>query len=141
MKREILAKIFQFFKTQKGVVAVYLYGSQAKKTAIKKSDLDLTVLFNKPLKRPTKILELGVKLQKLLGNKIRIDLREINLSLSPVFLGEVISTGQIIFCSNEEARIAFEVSAMRIIDDAEEIRKINLFYLQKSLQEGTYGTV
>jgi len=132
-------KIRQFFADKKEVVAVYLYGSQAKRMATAKSDVDLAVLFRKPAGSSRCLLELGVALQKLLGNIIQVDLREVHLSTSSVFLGEVISTSEVIFCRDEAARINFEVAVMRLIDDNEEIRRINLYYLQKSLKEGTYG--
>ena len=132
-------KIRRFFVGKKEVVAVYLYGSQAKKMATTKSDIDLAVLFRKPAENSRNLLELGTTLQKLLGNTIQVDLREIHLDVSPVFLGEVLRTGEVIFCRDEAARINFEVAVMRLIDDSESVRRINLYYLQKSLKEGTYG--
>jgi len=120
-------------------VAVYLYGSYAKKNASQKSDLDLAILFEESLKNPGLILSLGVEIQKFLGNKITVDLREIHLGLSPVFLAEVISQGKVIFCQNEAARVSFEIEALRIIDDYQNLKRINLYYLKKSLFQGTYG--
>ncbi|MBU4313794.1 MAG: nucleotidyltransferase domain-containing protein [Actinobacteria bacterium] len=139
MNNKILKKISNFFTKQKDVVAVYLYGSRAKGVETYKSDLDLAILFKKPLTDYEKILELRVEIQKLVEDAFFIDVREIHLSLSPVFLGEVISSGRIIFCRDEGKRIKFEVEAMRIIDDSEQIRRINLYYLKKSLKEGSYG--
>ena len=139
VKKETLAEISRFFETKEEVVAVYLYGSQAKKMTTAKSDLDLAVLLGSPHGNLVRILELGVELQKLLGNVIQVDLREIHLGLSPVFLGEVISQSEVLFCRDEEARVEFEVQAMRIIDDSEKIQRINLYYLQKALRENTYG--
>lgn len=139
MNREVVNKTRQFFRQQKGIVAVYLYGSYAKDLATKASDLDLAVFFEEPNENSKRTLELGVKLQQLLGNKFRVDLRQIHLGLSPVFLGEVIGQGKVIFCRNEEQRVKFEVAALRIIDDSEQIRKINLYHLQKSIREDRYG--
>ena len=65
MKKAVLAKISQFFASQEGVVAVYLYGSQAKKIATAKSDLDLAVLFDRRPKNLDQILTLGASLQDL----------------------------------------------------------------------------
>ncbi len=132
-------RIRHFFAGKKEVVAVYLFGSQAKKIATAKSDIDLAVFFKKPVEDSRQLLKLGVEVQKLLGNNFQIDLREVHLGTSSVFLGEVISTSEVIFCRDEMARIDFEVAVMRLIDDNEEIRRINLYYLQKSLKEGTYG--
>lgn len=139
MNQKTLAKLSGFFAGQKEVVAVYLYGSRAERREIKTSDLDLAVLFTRKATNPRQVLEMGVEVQKLLGNVFQVDLREIHLGLSPIFLGEVISKGKIIFCRDEEMRVEFEVAAMRIIDDSQEIERINRYYLKKSFKEGTYG--
>ena len=139
MNNKILKKISIFFTKQKDVVAVYLYGSRAKGEETDKSDLDLAILFKKPLTKYERVLELRVEVQKVVGDVFFVDVREIQLGLSPVFLGEVISSGNIIFCRDEDKRIKFEVEAMRIIDDGEQIRRMNLYYLKKSLKEGSYG--
>ena len=139
MNNKILKKISIFFTKQKDVVAVYLYGSRAKGEETDKSDLDLAILFKKPLTKYERILELRVEVQKVVGDVFFVDVREIQLGLSPVFLGEVISSGRIIFCRDEDKRIKFEVEAMRIIDDGEQIRRMNLYYLKKSLKQGSYG--
>ncbi|MBC7334225.1 MAG: nucleotidyltransferase domain-containing protein [Actinobacteria bacterium] len=139
MNNKILKKISNFFAKQEDIVAVYLYGSRAKEKETCKSDLDLAVLFRKPLTEYEKILELRVEIQKILGDAFFVDVREIHSGLSPVFLGEVISSSKVVFCRDEAERIKFEVEAMRAIDDSEQIRRINLYYLKKSLQQGSYG--
>lgn len=139
MNNKILKKISHFFAKQKDIVAVYLYGSRAKGEETCKSDLDLAILFKKPLTKYEKILDLGVEIQKVVGDAFFVDVREIHKSLSPVFLGEVISNGRVVFCSDESERIKFEVGAMRAINDSEQIRRINLYYLKKSLKQGSYG--
>lgn len=139
MDNKIFKKISNFFNKQKDVVAVYFYGSRAKGVETHKSDLDLAILFKKPLTDYEKILELRVKIQKLVEDTFFVDVREISSSLSPTFLGEVISSSKVIFCRDESERIKFEVEAMRAIDDSEQIRKINLYHLKKSLKQGSYG--
>jgi uncharacterized protein len=139
MNNKILKKISNFFTKRKDVVAVYLYGSRAKGEETDKSDLDLAIFFKKPLTKYERILELRVEVQGVVGDAFFVDAREIHLSLSPVFLGEVISSGRIVLCRDEGKRIKFEVEAMRIIDDSEQIRRINLYYLKKSLKQGSYG--
>ncbi|PIU29019.1 MAG: hypothetical protein COT09_03045 [Candidatus Hydromicrobium americanum] len=107
MNNKILKKISNFFTKQKDMVAVYLYGSRAKGEETDKSDLDLAILFKRPLTKYERILELRVEVQKVVGDVFFIDTREINLSISPVFLGEVISSGRIVFCRDEGKRIKF----------------------------------
>jgi len=139
MNNKILKKISKYFSAQKDIVAVYFYGSRAKGKETDKSDLDLAILFKRPLTEYERTLELRVEVQKVVGNAFFVDIRELHLNLSPVFLGEVISNGIIIFCRDESKRIKFEVEAMRIIDDSEKIRRINLYYLKKSFEQGSYG--
>lgn len=139
MEAKDLAQIRRFFRSQPKVLAVYLYGSYAKKANHLKSDLDLAVLFKNRPQDPGFILQLAAQLQQLLGNQVRVDLRELNLDLSPVFLAEVIGQGEVIYCACEPSRIDFEVKAMRQIDDSQMIQKINLDYLKDSFHRGTYG--
>ncbi len=139
MDNEIIKNISGFFTRQSNVAAAYLYGSRARCEESKKSDLDLAILFKEPITEYSKILELRVEIQNLIENTVLVGLREIHLGLSPVFLGQIISTGKVIYCRDENFRINFEVKVMRMIDDYERIRKINLYYLKKSLEEGSFG--
>ena len=139
MKAKDLALIKRFFRSQPKVLAVYLYGSYAKKTNQPQSDLDLAVLFKEKLENPGLILQLAAQLQQLLTNHVQVDLRQIDLDLSPVFLAQVISQGKIVYSAYEPGRIDFEVKALRQIDDSQMIQKINLNYLKSSFSKGTYG--
>ncbi len=139
MNHQNLEAISVFFRKQKDVVAVYWYGSRAKGVETDQSDLDLAILFQKPLVDSGKILSLRVEMQKLAEDVGFVDVREVHAGLSPVFLGEVIGSSRVIFCRNESARIQFEVEAMRAIDDSEKIQKTNLYYLKQSLKQAHYG--
>lgn len=132
-----IKKIQNYFASQKDVVAVYLYGSFAKDTTHKRSDLDLAILFEKESKD---FHRLGQIYSDLCNLKLPAEpeVRDINLTLPPVFLLNVIQ-GQLLFTSNEQKKNEFEVAVLRQYYDTQRLRDIRYHYMQKRLSEGTYG--
>lgn len=132
-----LKEIQDYFTNQKDVLIVYLYGSFAKGTTHKRSDMDFGVLFTP-----------GVNLYRRLG-QIYSDLcdlklpaepevREIDLNSPPIFLHNVIN-GQLIFSRDEINRVNFEVQVLKQYYDTQRLRDIKYEYMSKRLQQGTYG--
>lgn len=139
--KKTLTKIKQYFAKQKDVVAVYLYGSQVTGKSAKKEkdrDIDFAVLFVKPKKSYSRQFEVGAKLQKIIGRR-RIDCREVYPQISPLFLMNVLKNSQLIYSSNENKRIVFEVNIMREYEDTQNLRDLQYFYLQKRLKEEKYA--
>lgn len=130
-----IKKIQQYFATQKDVVAVYLYGAFAKGVTHPKSDIDLGVLFDGKISSYSRLGQIYAGLPDL---KIEPDVRDLNLSHSPVYLLNVIQ-GRLIYTRDEGKRIDFEVAVMRQFFDTQKLRDISLAYMRKRLQEGTYG--
>lgn len=64
-----IKKIQRYFAGQKDVLAVYLYGSFAKGTAHKRSDIDFGILFDPPIKTYHRLGEISNELYDLLGIK------------------------------------------------------------------------
>ena len=141
LNKKTLTKIKQYFARQKDVAVVYLYGSQVTGQSAKKEkdrDIDFAVLFIEPKKSYRRQFEIGAKLQKIIGNKC-VDCREIYPQISPVFLMNVLKNGRLIYSSDENKRIAFEVNIMREYEDTQKLRDLQYFYLQKRLKEGKYA--
>lgn len=132
-----MKKIQNYFAKQTDILAVYLYGSFAKGTAHKRSDIDFGVLFNAPIKTYSRLGEIINDLSdlKLPGEP---DVRNIDLDDSPVYLMNVIQ-GQLIYSRNEIKRTHFEVAVLSEFYDTQRLRDTKRFYTQKGLQEGTYG--
>lgn len=132
-----LKKIQNYFAKQKDVVAVYLYGSFAKGTTHKRSDMDFGVLFNPTIKTYDRLGKIINDLSDI-GLSAEIDARNLNLDDSPVFLMNVLQ-GQLIYSRDEAFRIIFETSAMNEFYDTQRLRDISYFYMKKRLEEGSYG--
>lgn len=132
-----IKKIQDYFASQKNVVAVYLYGSFAKGTPYKKSDIDFGVLFDSSFRSYLRLGDIIGDLSNL-GLSVEPDVRNIDLKSSPVYLFNVIS-GQLIFSKDEIKRINFEVQAMSLYYDSQYFRDIKHDYMRKRIKEGTYG--
>jgi len=130
-----IKKIQNYFVAQKDIVAVYLYGSFAKGSTHKKSDIDLGILFDGKVNLYHRLGQIYSDLPNL---HVEPDVRELSLDHSPVYLLSVIQ-GQLIYSRDERERIHFEVEVMRRFYDTQRLRDINLAYMRQRLQEGTYG--
>lgn len=133
-----IKKIQDYFARQEDVVAVYLYGSFAKESNHKKSDIDFGVLFNSSVKAHHKLEEISNNLSNLLSLKIEVDVRDICLDQSPIYLLNVIQ-GKLIYARNEIERINFEVAVMKEFYDTQRLRDISYSYLKSRLEKGIYG--
>lgn len=131
-----MKKIQDYFASQKNMVAVYLYGSFAKGTIHPRSDIDIGIIFEGKVD----FHRLGQIYSDLCDLKLPAEpeVRDINLTQSPVFLLNVIQ-GQLLFTSNEQKKNKFEVVVLRQYYDTQRLRDIKYHYMQKRLSEGTYG--
>jgi predicted nucleotidyltransferase len=93
-----------------GVVAVYLFGSEARGTARPDSDVDVALLY---AKEPAETLDsprlaLEGDLERLLGRPVQV----VVLNSAPADLvHRVLRDGRLLFEADRSARIAFEVAA------------------------------
>ncbi|MBI4212102.1 MAG: nucleotidyltransferase domain-containing protein [Deltaproteobacteria bacterium] len=86
------------------VIAVYGFGSFFKRQTHVQSDIDVGVLFSKPLSN-VKRFELQEQLAKKCGRNIDlVDLRK----TTPVMAVQIISEGTILYCSDETDKNTFE---------------------------------
>jgi len=114
MKEETIVKIKTYFSKQPLVAVVYLYGSQAKGSAKKTSDIDLGMV----LKRGGRVeksfylpqIVHSQELTERLGRRVEIqDLRACRIDFSH----RVISEWKLIYVGDEEKRIEFETEVLR----------------------------
>lgn len=132
-----IKKIRNYFAKQKDITAVYLYGSFAKGSAHKGSDIDIAVVFNKPVDSYLRLGHLYSSFPDL-GISAEPEVRNINLDDPPIFLMNVIQ-GELIYAKNDVERINFEVAVMRAFYDTQKLREVDYYYMKKRLQEGSYG--
>lgn len=103
----------QAFFAAHGVLAVYLFGSRAKGEARPHSDYDLAVLFAgyRPEEHNIALrLEMAEELAELLGEKVDLVFLQ---SASIVMRFEIVSTGKVVYCANDDARTDFEDLVLR----------------------------
>lgn len=104
-------KISVYFKNQKEVSLVYLFGSRAKNQANKKSDIDIAILFSDKSKNP---FYLSGKYIEELSHLLSIKVDVASLNDSDVFFSyRVISEGKLLFERRPIARFKLIISLIK----------------------------
>ncbi|MBC7228941.1 MAG: ribbon-helix-helix protein, CopG family [Actinobacteria bacterium] len=107
-----------FFASREDVALAYLFGSRAKGTAGRMSDLDIAVLFEPGGDRGSMMerrLDIMSRLAELLGEE-KVDVLLLN-EASPGLRFAVIKDGKPVYAREEGSRIAFEAeTCMRYLD-------------------------
>ena len=114
MDREVLvARLQDFFRRQPaGLVAVYLFGSWSRSTAVEASDVDLGVLFDEA--PPARLGGAQDRLASALEAELRLPLDLVELWSAPADLvHRVLRDGILVHEGNRSARIRFEVARRR----------------------------
>lgn len=96
------------------VLVAYLFGSRAQGEPHPHSDIDIAILFSEglpPLEQQRWRLSLIARLSKALHTD-NVDVVVLNRA-PPMLRYEAIRPRRILFCRNEEARVAFEVRTMQ----------------------------
>lgn len=101
MKKTIITQLTKSIPTTK---AIYLFGSQADKTATTQSDVDIAFLADEKIDK-VKIWEISNEIAFLLKKDVDlIDLKETNT----IFKLQIISTANRIYCTNLKSVEAYE---------------------------------
>lgn len=110
LNKQQITIIKDYFST-KLVIAVYLYGSQARDTATAESDIDIALLINEksPMVNDIQLTAMS-ELSIILDKKVEVQVLQ---KCSTSFSFRVISEGIILVSHNESARIAFEEETMK----------------------------
>lgn len=152
---EDLDRILRERLAAQGEVAfAYLFGSEAKGNARPESDVDVAVHLgtdrqgvfssgrrgaekgSESVQRKKAALELEGSLERDLGRRVQV----VVLEDAPVGLAHnVLSTGRLVFCRDDEARRRFFVDHCRRYFDMEHARRIFDRYRLRRLEKGTFG--
>ncbi len=107
---------------------IYIFGSTVKGTSHKNSDLDIAFLPGSDINE----YEIFILAQEL-AEKVNIDVDLVNLKkASTVFQAQIIATGSIIYCSDEQIRMNFEMNALKMYAKLGEERKVIIDKVKES---------
>jgi predicted nucleotidyltransferase len=94
------------------VIAAYLFGSEAKGTSGKLSDIDVAVFFNKITDKSDRF-DMRLRLSSELSSVMNKTVDVVTLNDSPVQLSyEVIKHGKLILCNDKSAQVDFEIKTL-----------------------------
>ncbi len=133
-------KLAPFFHEKPEIIFAYLFGSLARGTAGKLSDIDLAIYV-----APFCLSQSGgygyqgdkiVELQALLKSKVDVVLLN---TASTMLKFQVLKNGILIYCRSEKERRLFHEKTMAQYLDLKPLLKIQSYYLHKRLAEGVYG--
>ncbi len=124
-----------------GVVAVYLHGSRVKDYAAPDSDTDVAIVVedrNKLERGHFGSYKVASEIEDVLDVK-NPDVRVVDFVSSPIFLFEIISSGEVAYQKDEISKISFESGALRSYYDAEYMRSIYRDYLYRDIKSMVYA--
>ena len=125
---------------QHPVQLAYLFGSQATGCTHAESDIDIAVLLAASLtadERFTVRLTLIGALSHLFGTD-HVDVVVLN-EASPLLAYEVLRNGVLLYCSDDNTRVDFQVRALCAYEDTAPLRTLLAEALVERLKAGTFG--
>lgn len=132
--KEIGATLNRVLQKRDEVRVVYLFGSRARGTVTKFSDIDIGVLLNEDFVKESVYgyrADLTTELISFLRTD-KIDLVVLNHA-PPLLAHRVVRDGIVLHCKDESERIAFEVKMLNRFLDTAPLRERQNEYLKKSV--------
>lgn len=122
------------------VTVAYVFGSTARGTAGKTSDIDIAVLFNDELPLREQLARTG-KLSSELRQTLPHDVDLVNLAevTSPLLKHRAVIRGQLVHCSNHQKRQQLERAIFHEYEDTRHLRAVQSRALRKHIVTGTFG--
>ncbi len=140
MKLADLEEKLARYAREKGLVALYLFGSAAHGALQALSDIDVAVLLPKEIDSENYFdtrLQMTLELMKLLGF-IEIDLVILNQA-PPLLKYQVVTRGRALYSRDDRERDRFEARAVLEYLDFKPILDLQFEYLKRRLKEGQFG--
>jgi len=128
------------YAAEKGVLALYLFGSTVHGRGTTLSDIDIAILLPESVPEREYFdqrLEMTVELMELL-HEDNIDLVILN-EAPPLLKHRVITRGKVIFCRDEQTKTGFEARAILEYLDFKPVLDLQYRYLKRRLEEGKFG--
>ena len=120
---------------KKQIILVYLFGSEAKGTSHKESDIDIGILFDKKVDSKN-YLKLEGQLIELFSKKFPAkEINIVNLNIaSPLLKQTVILEGKLLYAKNEIERILFQIQTLHQYEDYLHLDNIYNQFLELKLK-------
>lgn len=127
IKQQLIFEIYESLKKDRAIMACYIFGSYIKGSANVESDLDIAFV----VKNKKDISEKEIyDLIKDLHFPKDLDISVVDKKSSPLFLFQIISTGERIYAKNEEDIEYFESYVLKNYYDTQHMRNIYYGYLK-----------
>lgn len=133
---KIQKEVINILRINPSVIACYIFGSRVNNNEDKTSDLDVAIVVSD--RKYYQELDILPQISKISFPK-EVDLSVVDLTVSPLFLYQIISKGICIYEKSKFERVEFESKVQRIYFDTQHMRDIYHLSLEKSFRENTYG--
>lgn len=129
------------YARQKGITALYVFGSAARGELTQLSDIDLAVLLPQdadPADLFDKRWKMTLDLMGILGTDA-VDLVLLNQA-PPLLCHRIITEGKLVYSRDEREHLRFEVRKILEYLDFKPILELQSQYMRRRLKEGKFGT-
>lgn len=128
MDNTMLREVVNVLKTSVSPQLIYLFGSTAKGTSHAESDLDIAFLSTVTLDEYEVFM-----LAQQLASKINRDVDLVDLrKASTVFQGQIVATGKILYSTDEQTRMNYEMKVLKMYAKLGEERKLIIDDIEES---------
>lgn len=128
-----------YFSTQPQVVAVYLYGSVARGTANKLSDIDLAVMLEQFDDHTSQFQLQAIGKMMTIFKTDDVDVQILSPQTAPAIALQMLK-GKVIYTGQPAKKIAVEAQILSRYQDFEPFIRLDISQMHKRLEEGTYGS-
>ena len=138
---EIQPRLKEFFANRPEALFAYLYGSYAKGTANKLSDVDVAVFLDENLVSKEKRFNARLEFIGEVMSVLHTDEAEVIVlnDAPPLLRFEVIRHGILLDSKDENKRVSFQVKTFNEYNDYSKILDTQYSYMKKRLECGLFG--
>lgn len=112
--------IIGFFEKKQGIVAVYLFGSEAKKKGNKESDVDIAILCESS---SVPDFHSKIEIQEALSSRLKKEVDVVVLNkANPILKHQVLKYGELLLNNNPSLVNTFIVRSLMEYDDIKRVR-------------------
>lgn len=128
-------KFDKIFK-QNQVILAYLFGSEAKGTSHKESDIDIGILFGKNVNSKDYLRLEGKLISFFSGIYPNKEINIVNFNIaSPLLRQTAILEGKLLYARNKLTRILFQIQTLREYEEYSHLNNIYNQFLEKRLEK------